>query len=71
MGIIDDRQENTFPLPICFQNVMYEIDISHFANKSKRDCIFLSTVDVFAGVESNSIFSLWPLSRFVTKLFIY
>ena len=29
---------------------MYPYDISHFANKWKRDCIFLSTVDVFLGV---------------------
>ena len=48
---------------------MYVFDISHFANKWKRDCIFLSIVDVFAGV--SQFFSLWPLSRFVTKLFIY
>ena len=29
---------------------MYTFDISHFANKWKRDCICLSIVDVFAGV---------------------
>ena len=47
---IDNRQENTIPLPICFQNAMYAFDISHFANKWKRGCIFLSIVDLFAGL---------------------
>ena len=47
---------------------MYTFDISHFANKWKRDCICLSIVDVFAGV--TQFFSLWRLSRFVTKLFV-
>ena len=56
---IDDRHENTIPLTICFQNAMYAFDISHFANKWKRDCIFLSIVDVFAGVSQFFHFGLY------------
>ena len=56
---IDDRQENTIPLAICFHNAMYVFDISRFANKWKRDCIFLSIVDVFAGVSQFFHFGLY------------
>ena len=47
---IDDRQENTTPLPICFQNAMYAFDISHFADKwnigySKKVIIWPSAQD--------------------------
>ena len=66
---IDDRQENTIPLPfvckmrystcISKQNAMYPFDISHVANKWKRDCIFLSIVDVFAGVTQLFHFGLY------------
>ena len=56
---IDNIQENTILLPICFQNAMYPFDISHFANKWKRDCIFLYIVDVFAGVTKFVHFGLY------------
>ena len=44
---------------ICLQNPMYPFDISYFANKWKRDCIFLSIVDVFAGVTQFFHFGLY------------
>ena len=55
------------PASICFQNAMYAFDISHFANKWKRDCIFMCIVDVFVvGVTKFFHFGLyrvlWPNS---------
>ena len=48
---------------------MYPFDISHFANKWKRDCSYLYMVDVFAGVTQffhvGLYRVLWPNSSFV------
>ena len=47
---IDDRQENTIPLPfVCKMRYIKRVH-RIFENKWKRDCLFLSIVDVFAGV---------------------
>ena len=66
---IDGRQENTIPLPFVLKMRCTRLIYRILQKKWKRDCIFLSIVDVFAGVTQFFHFGLyrvsWPNSSYI------
>ena len=65
---IDDRQENTILLPVVCK-MRYIKRLHPILKTNEAGLYFLVCRRCFRG--GNSIFSLWPLSRFVTKHFRY